>query len=500
MSARIAIDARKLADFGIGSYLRGLISGLAAIDEDHHYLLLAPPGAAALLPNLPARFEWIEEDAPHYSRAELFAISRQVRRLRADLLHCPHYVVPFAPPCPVVVTVHDAIHLTHPEALPRPRAFAYGYAKVMLGRAARIAERVIAVSHAAAAELQSELRIAPGKLVVVSNGVDEIFHLRRPSPPSNPLADTATAVFFPTGSESSDREEKRPIEGHAGAALAPGRGGEADPATNRQQAPPPPPAEATGVFRASGAAAGARETRATPPPQRSDTATGVPSPSLLWSFSLPEAPASTESLGSAPALSPGPAGPLLFVGNPKPHKNLHRLIEAYARLVRARGKGAVPPLVLAGGGREEREEAALRARTRHLGLSDRVHLLGYVAGADLAELYRSASMLVFPTLAEGFGLPIAEAMACGTPVVVSDRPVHREIAGEAGERVDPLDPASIAAGIARLLDDPELAARRAEEGRRLAARFSWRAAAAATAGVYAEALAVGRRGRTRGPA
>jgi len=160
----------------------------------------------------------------------------------------------------------------------------------------------------------------------------------------------------------------------------------------------------------------------------------------------------------------------------------------------------VPPLLLAGGGCDDREEAALRARSRRLGIADRVHYLGYVTAGELVDLYRSASMLVFPTLAEGFGLPIAEAMACGTPVVVSDRPVHREIAGEAGERVDPLDPASIAAGIARLLDDPALAARRAEAGGRLAARFSWRTAAAATAGVYAEALAVGRRGRTRGPA
>ena len=98
MSARIAIDARKLPDFGIGTYLRGLISGLASLDDDHRYFLLAPPGAAAGVPNLPARFEWVEERAPHYSAAELFAVSRQARRLGADLLHCPHYVVPLAPP------------------------------------------------------------------------------------------------------------------------------------------------------------------------------------------------------------------------------------------------------------------------------------------------------------------------------------------------------------------------------------------------------------------
>ena len=158
----------------------------------------------------------------------------------------------------------------------------------------------------------------------------------------------------------------------------------------------------------------------------------------------------------------------------------------------------MPPLLLAGGGREEREEAALRARTRHLGLSDRVHFLGFVSGAELAELYRSASMLVFPTLAEGFGLPIAEAMACGTPVVVSDRPVHREIAGEAGELVDPLDPAAIAAGIARLLDDRDLAALRGAVGLRLAARFSWRETALRTRAIYDGVLAGAGRRRARG--
>ena len=157
----------------------------------------------------------------------------------------------------------------------------------------------------------------------------------------------------------------------------------------------------------------------------------------------------------------------------------------------------MPPLLLAGGGREEREEAALRARTRQLEIDDRVHFLGFVAGAELADLYRSASMLVFPTLAEGFGLPIAEAMACGTPVVASDRPVHREIAGEAGELVDPLDAAAIAAGIARLLDDRDLAARRGAAGLRLAARFSWRETALRTRAIYDEALAGAGRHRAR---
>jgi glycosyltransferase involved in cell wall biosynthesis len=372
MSARIAIDARKLADYGIGSYLRGLIAGLAELDHDNRYLLLAPAAAHALTGELPGNFEWIEDESPHYSWRELVEISRRVRQLDAALLHCPHYVVPLSPPCPVVVTLHDTIQIDFPETLPRPRPLAYGYARVMLSRAVRIAKRVIAVSEAAAADLADRLRPAPGKLVVIPNGVDERF---------------------------------RPV-------------------------PAPPPA---------------------------------------------------------------PSGHLLFVGNPKPHKNLPRVLGAYARLVRERATSgrALPALVVAGGDRQD-ETAALRALAGRLGLAERVSFPGFVDEDDLAALYRGASMLLFPTLAEGFGLPIAEAMACGRPVVVSNRPVHREIAGAAGEPVDPLDEVSIAHGVARLLDDPELAARRGAAGRRLAERFTWRRAAESTLVTYRAALAAGR--------
>jgi alpha-1,3-rhamnosyl/mannosyltransferase len=371
MSARIAIDARKLADYGIGSYLRGLIAGLAEIDHDNRYLLLAPAAARDLAGGLPANFEWIEEESPPYSWRELVEISRRVRQLGAGLLHCPHYVVPLAPPCPIVVTLHDTIQLDFPETLPRPRPLARGYARVMLSRAARIASRVIAVSEAAAADLADRLRPARGKLVVIPNGVDERF--------------------------------------------------------------------------------------------RSDLA-------------LPSAP----------------FGHLLFVGNPKPHKNLHRVLRAYARLALERGRSGkpLPPLVVVGGDRHDETEP-LRALAGHLGLAARVSFPGFVDDDELARLYRGASMVLLPSLAEGFGLPIAEAMASGRPVVISNRPVHREIAGAAGETVDPLDEASIARGVARLLDDPELAARRGAAGRRLAQRFNWRRAAESTLATYRAALAAG---------
>ena len=100
----------------------------------------------------------------------------------------------------------------------------------------------------------------------------------------------------------------------------------------------------------------------------------------------------------------------------------------------------------------------------------RIRRLGYVSDADVARLYRGAAVLVYPALYEGFGMPIVEAMACGTPVVASSHPTLDEACGDAAVRVDPLDVEAIAAGIR------EAVSRRAElvpRGLEHAARFSW---------------------------
>ena len=114
------------------------------------------------------------------------------------------------------------------------------------------------------------------------------------------------------------------------------------------------------------------------------------------------------------------------------------------------------------------------AAVRDLDMNDRVRLLGYVPDADLPALYSAATAFAFPSLHEGFGLPVLEAMACGTPVVTSRGGATEEVAGGAAVLVDPQDPAAIAAGI-------EEAARRREElvaaGRARAAPFTWESSA-----------------------
>ncbi|MBZ0102413.1 MAG: glycosyltransferase, partial [Thermoanaerobaculia bacterium] len=117
-----------------------------------------------------------------------------------------------------------------------------------------------------------------------------------------------------------------------------------------------------------------------------------------------------------------------------------------------------------------------------------VRRLGHLHDADLPALYRGAALLVQPSLWEGFGLPVAEAMALGVPVIAADRGALPEVAGDAALLVDPEDVAAIAAAIASLLDDPAVRADLAQRGRRRAAGLHWEGAARRTLAVYEAAL------------
>ena len=161
----------------------------------------------------------------------------------------------------------------------------------------------------------------------------------------------------------------------------------------------------------------------------------------------------------------------------EPRKNLPRLIEAF---------GGLPPalrdaheLVLAGarGWQEDETFAAVRS---HAGL---VRTLGYVDDEDLRALYRRAAVFAFPSLGEGFGLPVLEAMAAGTAVLTSNRSSLPEVGGDAVRYADPLDTASIRAGLAALLGDPAERARLGAAGRERAAGFSWERTARETLAV-----------------
>jgi glycosyltransferase involved in cell wall biosynthesis len=177
-------------------------------------------------------------------------------------------------------------------------------------------------------------------------------------------------------------------------------------------------------------------------------------------------------------------GFVLYVGNIRPHKNLVRLIEAFDRL-RKSGFEEIKLLII---GDEISKLPALRRAVHEHKLHKQVRFLGYLPDETLAVLYRLASVFVFPSLYEGFGLPPLEAMACGTPVVTSNVSSLPEVAGDAAILVDPYDVGSIEEGVRRVLTDPVLAATMRAKGILRAREFSWERSVARTRELYCELL------------
>ncbi len=367
---RIAIDARKLHDFGIGTYLRNLLHELAAIDPSTEYVCLARPGDLAEVAAAGANIRAVAETAPAYSLTEQLRLPLAARRLRADLFHAPHYVLPPFLPGRAVVTIHDCIHLRFPQYLPSRAAWVYAHGMIRL--AARKAERVLTVSEASKRDILHYTGVRPDKVVVIHNGLDARF---------------STAP----DEEALDRVKQRFDLGHPY---------------------------------------------------------------------------------------------VLYVGNIKPHKNLERLIEAFAT-ARASGPDDLRLIVI---GDEISKYPALRQRVHRHRLDKHVRFFGFQPAATLVAFYRLARAFVFPSLYEGFGLPPLEAMANNTPVVTSHLSSMPEVAGDAAILVDPYDPASIADGLRRAVNDEPLRQQLIARGRERVKAFSWRQAAVRTLEAYRGAI------------
>lgn len=375
MAFRIGIDARKVRDFGIGTYVRRLVEELAHLDQENDYVLIVGPDGREALPELPTRFRFSTESARVYSLREQASLSLHLARLRLDLFHATHYVLPLWVPSRTVVTIHDIIHLLYPEFL--PNRFALLYAQRMVRRALGRAERILTVSHTTRRDLGRYFSLGMERISVIYNGVEESYRQR--------LAPDVLA----------------------------GRLAEL----------------------------------------------GLSSPYLL------------------------------FVGNPKPHKNVNRLLEAYAQALRLRPFEA--PLVIVGNDASAGER--IRLRSEYLGIGDRIRVLGTVPSESLPVLYQGATLFLYPTLYEGFGLPVIEAMASGVPVVTSNSSALKEIAEGYAHLVDPLDVGAIAEAIAHCMSEPEHLVSLAKLGIRRAEQFSWKEAAGRTLEVYQRVLAEAKR-------
>ena len=369
---RVGIDARKLTDYGIGAYVRNLLEAIARNPQSERYRfrVYVRPADRPSVPPLPERFEIVEEDSPGYSVAELTRFAWRLWRDRLDLFHATHYVIPPLARAKAVVTIHDIIHVLYPQFLPHRAALIY--ARVMIRRALRRADRIITVSNNSKRDLVDYFGISPARIEVIYNGVAARFRAELP-------------------------------------------------------------------------------------------------------------PGESERVAAKYAL---PRPYLLFLGGEKPHKNVRNVLRAFAE---ARRDRALPhTLVLAGPmpTNRSRVEALIAA----LDLGAHVVRPGVVPEEDLPGLFAGSDAFLYPTLYEGFGLPVAEAMACGVPVLTSSTSALQEIAGGYAYLVDPMDVDAIARGIVALATEPKRRQEYAELGRRRAADFSWEHAAAQTLKVYAEAL------------
>jgi alpha-1,3-rhamnosyl/mannosyltransferase len=175
-----------------------------------------------------------------------------------------------------------------------------------------------------------------------------------------------------------------------------------------------------------------------------------------------------------------PADYLLYLGINKPHKNLPLLLQAYNAL--ARQHQNLPALVIAGawdGRYPQAKQAAAQSTVSHL-----VHFLGPIPEEDLPALYSGALFFIFPSLYEGFGLPVIEAMACGTAVICAQSSSLIEVAGEAALTFNPHQTEDLITQMQRFLDNPELIEEYEKRGLKQVQTFSWQATAVSTLNCY----------------
>ena len=208
-------------------------------------------------------------------------------------------------------------------------------------------------------------------------------------------------------------------------------------------------------------------------------------------------PVASPDLLAAAQARYGISGPYFFyIGTIQPRKNLTRLIEAFAMLeardlgleaseevARSNPQPLASSLRLVIAGKRGWLTEAIERRAAELGVADRVLFTGYVPDGDVPALLSGALGFVFPSLYEGFGMPVLEAMACGAPVLASNSSSLPEVAGDAALLVDPTNTAAIAAAMARLAQEPALRAELRARGLARAAQFTWERCAEQTLAV-----------------
>lgn len=367
----VGIDARKLSDYGIGTYLTQIGSRLTTLRPNYRFIFYTEPKVRAATLFSSPNVSFKPERSSKYSPWGLVTLSVKSRLDKLALFHSPHYVAPCFPGCPLVVTIHDVIHLLYPEYL-RSRA-AYGYARMLFKLAARRSTTIITVSHSARADIVKTLGVKEAKVRVIYNAIGPEFRIKA-------QADAAGSV---------------------------------------------------------------------------------------------------KELGLRSKY-------LLYVGNIMGHKNIPALLRAFARLLKSDHGIAGLQLAIRGG--EPDQHRQLMALAQALRISDRVVPLPRLRPEALVDLYNGCQGLILPSLYEGFGLPVLEAMACGAVVTVSRIPVMEELVGAAAVYFDPHDEVEMAEAMKKILTDSGLRERLRALSAEWVRQFSWDKAAQETIAVYEEIL------------
>jgi glycosyltransferase involved in cell wall biosynthesis len=367
----IVIDARRAGFFGIGTYIRNLVSSLARLDQSNRYTLITLPGSEPLT-GLGPNFQSTIYSRPDTDPLQNITFPFFLKTLKADLYHIPLNSVAYCMPKPYVVTIHDLSSITY-KATGGVREM---FHRERYRRGAVRAARVIAVSNATRRDLETIVGIAPERIRTVYSAPDPIF-----------------------GADTVD--------------------------TQRTEA-------------------------------------------ILQRYSI------------QPPF-------ILYAGTIRPHKNIGRLVEAFA-VVRSELEShpEYRDLKLVIIGDELSRYPAVRRAVAATRIGPFVRFLGFVPVETLRVFYQAATAFAFPSLSEGFGLAPLEAMACGTPVIASDLPALVEAVGDAAELVSPDNVFDIARGLRALLIDPEFRLRRSEAGRVQAARFNWNDTGQAVRRIYEE--------------
>ncbi|HET9181304.1 MAG TPA: glycosyltransferase family 1 protein [Candidatus Angelobacter sp.] len=365
---KIALDLRRMANPGIGRYMRCLTEALLAVAPEHEYLLILPPGEAGILGAVGATVETIAPELKYYSIREQIEIPRILRRHRVDLLHSPHFNLPLVCPCTRVVTIHDVIYLACAGDLTNP--LGRYYYKAMMCAAVRVADRIVTDSNFSRDQIRRFLRME-SEIEVIYPAVDSHWQ---------PVTDT--------------------VRLHAVQARY-----------------------------------------------------GITSDYIL------------------------------YAGIFKPRKNHAGLLRAFRRFLDLGGDAM---LVLAGP--TDGSEKRLRKLAQDLKITDRIIFTGFVDDSDLVALYSGARVYACPSLYEGFGFTVLEAMACGVPVVSSAESSLPEVCGAAALYADARDALQFGDALYRASTDSELRRILVEKGYANVRRFDWRTTALQTLTVYQHAV------------